>query len=84
MRVLVFGATGSIGAPVFVLLRHTMRKRLTAKLAEIGAALRRRRQDPIPTQGWWLASVLRGHVAYYGVPNNGRALNSFRTALTQR
>jgi len=68
----------------FALLRHTMRQRLTAKLSEVGAELRRRRQDPIPVQGRWLASVLRGHVAYYGVPNNGRALNSFRTAITQR
>src|ERR1700756_4419742 len=42
------------------------------------------RTDPIPAQGRWLASVLRGHVAYYGVPNNARALNAFRTAITQR
>jgi RNA-directed DNA polymerase len=68
----------------FALLRHTMRKRMTAKLAAVGAEMRRRRQDPIPAQGRWLASVLRGHVAYYGVPNNARALNAFRTAITQR
>ena len=68
----------------FALLRHTMRKRMTAKLAEVGAEMRRRRQDPIPAQGRWLASVLRGHVAYYGVPNNAQALNAFRTAITQR
>jgi len=68
----------------FALLRHTMRKRVTAKLAAVGSEMRRRRQDPIPAQGRWLASVLRGHVAYYGVPNNARALNAFRTAITQR
>jgi RNA-directed DNA polymerase len=61
-----------------------MRKCLTAKLREVGAELRRRRQDPIPLQGRWLASVLRGHVAYYGVPNNIKALDTFRTAVTHR
>ena len=68
----------------FALVRHTMRKRMTAKLAAVGAEMRRRRHEPIPDQGRWLASVLRGHVAYYGVPNNARALNAFRTAITQR
>jgi len=68
----------------FALLRRTMHKRLTAKLVEVGAEMRRRRHDPIPAQGRWLASVLRGHVAYYGVPSNIKALDTFRTAVTRR
>jgi group II intron reverse transcriptase/maturase len=75
---------GVTRARQFALLRHTMHKRMAAKLADVGAELRRRRHEPIPAQGRWLASVLRGHVAYYGVPNNIEALQTFRTAVTQR
>jgi RNA-directed DNA polymerase len=32
---------------------------------------------PLPEQGRWLASVLRGHYNYYAVPDNSRALGSF-------
>jgi hypothetical protein len=31
--------------------------------------------------GNWLASVLRGHYQYYGVPRNARKLNNFRDAV---
>jgi RNA-directed DNA polymerase len=41
--------------------------------------LLRRRDQPIPDQGRWLASVLRGHTNYYGVPGNQRALYAFRS-----
>jgi hypothetical protein len=41
--------------------------------------LRRRRYQPIPEQGRWLAAVVRGHQAYYAVPGNNRAVNAFRT-----
>ena len=68
----------------FALVRHTMRKRLTAKLRSLGAELRRRRHEPIPAQGRWLSSVLRGHYNYYGVPTNIMALDTFRYAVTQR
>jgi hypothetical protein len=37
----------------------------------------RRRHLPVPEQGRWLASVVRGHLAYYAVPGNGKAVNSF-------
>ncbi len=62
----------------FTVLRQTMRKRLTAKLAEVKAELRRRMHDPIPAVGKWLASVIDGHCRYYGVPMNGPALHRFR------
>ena len=36
---------------------------------------------PIPEQGRWLASVLRGHYRYYAVPDNIEALRAFREGL---
>jgi RNA-directed DNA polymerase len=32
--------------------------------------------------GQWLASVARGHLAYYAVPGNSAALNDFRDQVT--
>ena len=34
--------------------------------------------EPVPEQGRWLASVMRGHLAYDAVPGNGKAVNAFR------
>jgi len=65
----------------FTVLRQTMRTRLRAKLEEVKVELRRRLHDPIPEQGAYLRSVVRGHVRYYGVPMNGPALNAFRFAI---
>ncbi len=62
----------------YVLVRHTMRKRMTAKLHDVKAELRRRRHRPIPEQGAWIASVVRGFFAYHAVPTNVYALNAFR------
>lgn len=63
---------------MFTVLRQTMRKRLQAKLSEVKAELRRRWHDPIPVVGQWLRSVVGGHIRYYGVPMNSRALHTFR------
>ncbi|MFL6605736.1 MAG: group II intron reverse transcriptase/maturase [Steroidobacteraceae bacterium] len=68
----------------FLLLRHTMRARLTAKVHEIVLELRRRRHESIGSQGRWLGAVLRGHYAYYGVPTNIEALDVLRREVTQR
>ena len=48
----------------FWLKRKTISKRMRAKLAEVNDQLKRRRHLPIPEQGRWLASVVRGHRAY--------------------
>jgi hypothetical protein len=32
----------------------------------------------VPEQGRWLASVVRGHLASYAVPGNGKGVNAFR------
>ncbi len=63
-------------------LRQTMRKRLQAKLKEVKILLRQRLHDPVPEVGKWLASVVRGHCQYYGVPMNGPALALFRFRVT--
>ena len=56
---------------------------MRAKLAEVKTELRRRRHDPIPVQGRWLAQVLHGHANYYAVPGNSDAVSTFRYQLTQ-
>ena len=63
----------------FQLKRITDSKRSRAKLHALRGELLRRRDQPIPEQGRWLASVLRGHANYYGVPGNQRALYAFRS-----
>ena len=61
----------------FTVVRQTIRKRLQAKLSTVKAELRRRLHVSIPEVGRWLRSVVEGHLRYYGVPMNGRALHTF-------
>jgi hypothetical protein len=56
---------------------------MQAKLREIKTELRRRRHLPIPEQGRWLASVVRGHMAYYAVPGNADAMIAFHDQVTR-
>ena len=51
---------------------------MAAKLKQLKVELRRRRHWPIPEQGRWLASVVRGHLNYYAVPGNIDAATAFR------
>jgi RNA-directed DNA polymerase len=67
----------------FWIRRITIAKRLRAKLKTINQQLKRRRHEPIPNQGRWLASVLRGHMAYYAVPGNTDAVKAFRHQCTR-
>jgi RNA-directed DNA polymerase len=67
----------------FLLKRITIKKRLRAKLREVKEELKRRRHQPIPEQGQWLASVVRGHCAYYAVPGNYRAIETFRSEASR-
>jgi len=67
----------------FMLKRITISKRMQAKLREVNHSLRQRRHLPIPEQGRWLASVVRGYLAYYAVPGNIDAVAAFRTQATR-
>ena len=67
----------------FWVRRITVAKRMRAKLREVKDQLKRRRHQPIPEQGRWLASVVRGHRAYYAVPGNRAAVATFRTQVTR-
>jgi len=74
---------GKTRAGRFWLRRITISKRMRAKLREVNDQLKARRHQPIPEQGRWLASVVRGHLAYYAVPGNIRAVRSFLKQVTR-
>ena len=67
----------------FWIRRITIAKRMRAKLKEVKDQIRQRMHQPIPVQGRWLASVLRGHMAYYAVPGNRQAVTAFRDQATR-
>jgi group II intron reverse transcriptase/maturase len=62
----------------FKLKRVTSKKRMQAKLRAVKTELRRRMHLPVPEQGEWLARVVRGHLAYFAVPDNSQAIHLFR------
>ena len=67
----------------FMLKRITESKRLRVKLHALQGELMRRRHLPVPEQGRWLASVLRGHYNYYAVPGNSDAIQAFQNQATR-
>jgi RNA-directed DNA polymerase len=67
----------------FWVRRITISKRMRTKLREVKDQLKERRHQSVPEQGRWLASVVRGHCAYYAVPGNRTAVASFRTQVTK-
>jgi hypothetical protein len=66
----------------FTLVRHTIAKRMRAKLVEIKESLNRMRHVPVPEQGRWLGQVVRGYLAYHAVPTNSRKITSFKYHVT--
>jgi RNA-directed DNA polymerase len=66
----------------FWVQRVTDKKKMAAKLTQVKAELMRKRHLPVPEQGKWLASVVRGHQAYYAVPGNTKAVSAFRYQVT--
>lgn len=67
----------------FWVKRITIKKRMRAKLKALNVQIKRCRHLPIPVQAAWLASVVRGHQAYYAVPGNYEAVNEFRTQVAR-
>lgn len=67
----------------FSLRRHTSRKKLRAKLAELKKEIALRAFRNHREVGPWLRSVVQGHYNNYGVPLNLRALARFRNATVR-
>jgi group II intron reverse transcriptase/maturase len=67
----------------YAIKRHTVGKRMRAKLAEIKLQLRQRMHEPVATTGKWLKSVVQGYFNYYAVPGNTDSLGLFRTRVTR-
>jgi RNA-directed DNA polymerase len=67
----------------FLVLRKTISKRMAAKLREVRTLLMRRHHWPLEAQGRWLASVIRGHLAYYA-PSPPRARIALRAGARRR
>ena len=68
----------------FAIWRHTIKKRIRAKVREIKDELKKRMHDSIQEIGQWLKSVVTGHYRYFGVPGNSKAMDYFRYLLSQR
>jgi RNA-directed DNA polymerase len=62
---------------------HYATQKMAAKLKSVKAELMRRRHLPVPEEGKWLASVIRGHEAYYAVPGNAETVQAFRSHVTR-
>lgn len=58
-------------------MRKTRRSRRIAQLKAIKQALRKRLHEKPAETGRWLRRVVEGHLNYYGVPFNIRALTQF-------
>jgi RNA-directed DNA polymerase len=68
----------------FTVWRHTIKKKMQAKISEIKEELKRQMHNSVQETGQWLKSVVTGHYRYYGVPGNCDAMNSFRYRISQR
>ena len=67
----------------FTLHRHSMAKRMRAKLQAIQAELRKRMHAPLGETGRWLRSVVQGWLNYHAVPGNMPRLKQFVDGLTR-
>jgi len=68
----------------FQLRRKTKRKRKQDLLNKLAAELQRIRHQPIDEQGRFLATVLRGHYAYFAVPTNLPRVRALRHQVKVR
>jgi RNA-directed DNA polymerase len=67
----------------FTVRRKTIAKRLRAKLKAVRIELISRRHEPVPELGKWLRSVVQGHLNYFAVPGNKKAIDAFRTEINK-
>ena len=74
---------GKTRAGDYLLVRHTSRKRMAAKLRWVRDELMRRRHLSIKKQGLWLQRVVGGYFNYHALPTNIRALQQFRKEVAR-
>ena len=67
----------------FTIHRHSMAKRMRAKLRQIQLELRKRMHEPVGVTGRWLRSVVRGWLNYHAVPSNSHRLGRFVDEVTR-
>jgi RNA-directed DNA polymerase len=67
----------------FMLGRKTSGKKLRALLKEIAQELRQRRHAPTKKVGAWLRQVLDGHMHYFAVPGNTKAVSTLRAKVVR-
>jgi group II intron reverse transcriptase/maturase len=67
----------------FAVWRHTMTKRLGAKVKEIGQTLMGMRSQPVRQQGTWLRRVVSGWMNYHAIPTNSTAISRFRDLVVE-
>jgi RNA-directed DNA polymerase len=68
----------------FKLGRKTARTRLISQIQDVKRELRERMHCPVNDNLAWLNRVVRGHVNYYGVPGNSKAIGRFRMEIVRR
>jgi len=61
----------------FFLRRKTKKKRFKRKLEEVKDELRKRMHERVAVTGKWLATVIKGHTNYFGVPGNMDTVKEF-------
>ena len=69
---------GTNTAGRFIVKRKTIGKRMTAKLKDIRAKLRKRMHESSGNMVEWLKSVVRGYFQYHAIPGNEQRMRSFR------
>ncbi len=72
----ICGSTRKTGH--FIVRRETIGKRMSAKLKEIKAELRKRRHQSNVSTVKWLQSVVRGYFQYHAIPGNSARMWGFR------
>src|SRR5207247_5750010 len=67
----------------FTVIGKTMRQRMLKKLKEVNLELRRRMHQAVDEPGRYVQALVGGHVRYFGVPLNRRAIRVFRTVVME-
>ena len=67
----------------FMVKLKTQRTRMIRKLKELRIQMKKRRHESVVAQSRWLAAVLRGHYAYFGITGNAAGIAKFYLAVVR-